>query len=68
VGAIIVYQFQGPSARGFLTFVGERIDADKLSDTDIRPIQRTKLDMARDQLFDDEDDDYADANDGAAAT
>ncbi|KAJ1539952.1 hypothetical protein HK405_012238, partial [Cladochytrium tenue] len=70
VGAIITYRFQELSARGhprFPTFVGERIDADKPSDADIRPIQRTKSDVARDQLFDDEDDD-ADADDGAAAT
>ncbi|KAJ1552895.1 hypothetical protein HK405_009657, partial [Cladochytrium tenue] len=71
VGAIITYRFQELSVRRhphFPTFVGERIDADKPSNADIRPIQRTKSDMARDQLFDDEDDDYADADDGAAAT
>ncbi|KAJ1542715.1 hypothetical protein HK405_009775, partial [Cladochytrium tenue] len=71
VRAIVVYQFQEPSGRGhphFPTFVGERIDADKLSNADTRPIQCTKSDVARDQLSDDEDNNSANANDGTAAT
>ncbi|KAI9352438.1 hypothetical protein DFJ73DRAFT_926274 [Zopfochytrium polystomum] len=61
--AIITYKFQELSQRGHLrfpTFVGVRIDASKPSDAVIRPIVRTKSDIAKDKLFavaDDDDDD-----------
>ncbi|KAI9324886.1 hypothetical protein DFJ73DRAFT_767977 [Zopfochytrium polystomum] len=66
-GAIITYKFQELSQRGhprFPTFVGVRIDASKPSDAVIRPIVRTKSDIAKDKLFAVADDDDDDDEDG----